>query len=400
MSESLMLNPDLGADSTFARKGGEPLQRNLLLAFLPYLGTPLKGSSVEKETRKRVAEALGFLKGALGPWKLAWGPGIYQAAVGSVAANTMFVVENQDTGELFISIAGTNPFSAYAWIDEDMAISKTVRWQYGDAPAEAALSMATQNGLLALQGIVPHSGQGKNMSLQAFLERRFAREGDAVEITVSGHSLGGALSPAVGLWLLDTAKNWDIHSRASISVCAFAGPTPGNEEFATYISERLGDRLNRVANPYDAAVHAWNIGDIAKMKALYTPDIPRDTLFDRAGDAAISATHGIRYQQPGFNPTILDGRINTHLISPMLPSFINMITQVLYQHTIAYFKLIGVPPLQSEESLFHHVVRELDHVVNTTLTSFGVPWILGLPIRAGARIAAEAFALLPKSWTR
>ena len=56
---------------------------------------------------------------------------------------------------------------------------------------------------------------------------------------------------------------------------AYAGPTPGNDDFASYIEERFGDRLHRIFNPLDVVTHAWNVGDLAR---LALPEVERARL--------------------------------------------------------------------------------------------------------------------------
>ncbi|MGH9905070.1 MAG: lipase family protein [Pyrinomonadaceae bacterium] len=56
-------------------------------------------------------------------------------------------------------------------------------------------------------------------------------------ISVTGHSLGGALSPAVALWLSDTKAQWDPSGRSSLACLPSAGPTSGDQAFATYYME-------------------------------------------------------------------------------------------------------------------------------------------------------------------
>src|SRR5215471_18196826 len=82
----------------------DPAKRNLILAFLPYLGAPLSGRDAHDKTRELVAGGLEFFQPSIGPWKLVWGPGVFQVVPDAVPANTMFVAEHEETGELFISI--------------------------------------------------------------------------------------------------------------------------------------------------------------------------------------------------------------------------------------------------------------------------------------------------------
>jgi lipase (class 3) len=340
MTSPIEFNPQLCETSA---EDLDLIQRNLIMAFLPYLGAPLSGSDVSQKAGKLVEAALESLKGPLGPWEVVWGPGVFQVLPEEIPANTMFVARHQQTRELFISIAGTNPFSAYAWFVEDFEVDETRTWGYGGAPGSVALSKGTLKGLRVLQGMVPPTGiPGENQTLANFLEAHLDQEGEPVEVTVSGHSLGGALSPTLALWLLDTQKEWDHHTRAMISVYAYAGPTPGNDDFASYIDARFGHRLHRIANPLDVVTHAWNVGDLAELKALYTPEISRDAYWDKAVDFAIAATNGISYRQIDPSPVLLDGKVKKELVWRWVPPLVNLAGQVLYQHTLAYFELLGV----------------------------------------------------------
>jgi hypothetical protein len=240
----------------------------------------------------------------------------------------MFVARHQQTGELFISIAGTNPLSAYAWLAEDFDVAQTRAWGYGEATEGVATSKATLTGLRALQSMVPPPGlPGENRTLVKFPEAHFKAQSERVTVTVSGHSLGGALSPTLALWLLDTQMEWDHKTRAIISVYAYAGPSPGNEDFAAYIEDRFSDRLHRIFNPLDVVTHAWNVADLVELKALYTPDIPRDAHWDKATDFLIATTNGISYRQIDPRAVPLNGMVKQELVLRWIPTQVNLVGQ-------------------------------------------------------------------------
>ncbi len=393
MSSPIDLNPRLCETSA---EELDLTRRNLILAFLPYLGAPLSGSNVSEKALELIVTALESLRKPLGHWEVVWGPGVFQVLPGAIPANTMFVAEHQETGELFISIAGTNPFSAYAWFIEDFNVSETRAWSYGDAPENVALSKGTLKGLLALQGMVPPNGvPAANVSLEGFLATRFAAEGPPVEVTVSGHSLGGALSPAVALWLADTQKEWDHHTRAAISVYAYAGPTPGNDHFADYINHRLGDRLQRIANPLDVVTHAWNVCDLADVKALYTPELSRNTLWDKAVDVFIAETNGVHYRQIDPNVLELPGKVKEELVWWLLPDLVNYVGQVVYQHTLAYFELLEVEYPESTAAVGRHLAHGTDAAAREILRRAGAgPW-LARALGAGLRLLTETYSRIP-----
>jgi hypothetical protein len=393
MTHQIEFNPQL------CEMSGEDLeltQRNLIMAFLPNLGSPLSGSDVNKQAFKLVRLALESLKGPLGPWELVWGPGVLQVLPGAVPANTMFVARHQQTRELFISIAGTNPFSAYAWLAEDFDVDQTRAWGYGDPPEGVATSKATLTGLRALQGMVPPPGiPGENRTLAEFLEAHINEETKPVTITVSGHSLGGALSPTLALWLLDTQEEWDHRTLAMICVYAYAGPTPGNDDFASYIDDRFGERLHRIFNPLDVVTHAWNVADLVELKALYTPEISREALWDTAVDFLIAATNGINYQQIDPRAVPLDGKVKKELASRWIPPVVNLVGQVLYQHTLAYFELLGLAYPEKQSALGRQLAHQTNTIASEILKRAGVWAPLSQVLGASLRIFAETYSRAP-----
>jgi len=393
MTKLIDLNPQLCEMSC---KDLDLTQRNLILAFLPYLGVPLTGTDVSQQAGELVETSLEALQGPLGPWELAWGPGVLQVLPGAVPANTMFVARQRETRELFISIAGTNPFSAYAWLAEDFDVDESRPWGYGDAPAGAATSKATLTGLRALQGMVPPPEMpGGNVTLAEFLAEQFDNETGPIDITVSGHSLGGALSPTLALWLLDTQQEWDPESLATISIYAYAGPSPGNKEFAKYIDQRFGERLKRIFNPLDVVTHAWKVSDLAELKALYTPDISRDALWDRAVDFLIATTNGIQYRQIDPGAIALDGEVKQELVFRWTLPLVNLVGQVLYQHTLAYFELLGIAYPEKQSALGRHLAHQSDDIASEILKRTGVWWPLSKALGVGLRVAAEVYSRTP-----
>jgi len=243
--------------------------------------------------------------------------------------------------------------------------------------------------------VAPNDVSHKDVTLEKFLTGRFKRTGDPIAITVSGHSLGGALSPTLALWLLDTQSEWDPHGRATIDVYAYAGPTPGNARFATYIDDRFGERLHRIANPMDVVPHAWNVGDLAELKALYAPEIPRDALWDTAANVVIQATNGINYRQIGREPVVLAGRVKTDLIWHLAPPLVNLTTQVLYQHTVAYFELLGLPYPEQRSALGRHLAAQTGHVTKELLDRSGRSELVAGTLASALRLVAEAYSRIP-----
>jgi hypothetical protein len=202
-----------------------------------------------------------------------------------------------------------------------------------------------------------------------------------VQVAVAGHSLGGALSPTLALYLVDKKSDWDPENKASVGAFPTAGPTPGDEGFASYYEKQIA--ANKIYylsqhNALDAVPHAWEKSDLEKIPTLYEDYIkqpsnanPAETLTGTLATVAalnaLSAKNiaGIpvnRYKQ--ISPsTILQGSFNTtiddeiskklkyiRLVLPLalgkyaayLRNLVRFAAQAGTQHVTAYYSLLDV----------------------------------------------------------
>lgn len=221
----------------------------------------------------------------IGEWDLAWGPRVFQAQDSSVADNAMYIARSKsDSAQIVVAISGTNPISAYGWIIEDFLINPTMQWPYN--PQGGKITHGTYKGIGNLLGMVDG---GK--TLLGYLEDQVSRSDKPLSITVTGHSLGGALSPAVALMLQDTqgkANGWDPESKSSISVLPSAGPTPGDVTWRDYYDKQLGGRTDRLWNAIDVVPHAWQISMLEAVPTLYAPQIPENKYIDNLINLAVA----------------------------------------------------------------------------------------------------------------
>src|SRR5262249_21292014 len=163
------------------------------------------------------------------------------------------------------------------WLVEGFLVSgdRQVPWLTGQPfSLERKISLGTFIGLRALQTLKPGPTlPGAGATVRDFLATQV---GAPIEINLGGHSLGGALSPTLALWLAARRSDWDPAGHASLSVLPSAGPTAGNQEFADYSDGKIGPRVTRLHNPFDIAPDAWAVADLQAIPTLYAPEIQPD----------------------------------------------------------------------------------------------------------------------------
>jgi hypothetical protein len=253
----------------------------------------------------RVLSNAGVQK-LIGVWTPMWGPVVTEPRTGrwrSVAANTMFVAaqRGENGGMTYvISIAGTDPISFYGWVSEDFDVVQTVPWSsalqlnfQGGINTDQSLpliSQGTGNGLQALLNEMTYEGN----SLLTFLTAEVAKApAGPLEVIVTGHSLGGALSASLALLLADTqgvAGGWDPNARVVVSALPSAGATPGNAVFAAHYDAVLGLRTNRLWNSLDVIPHAWETDLLVQSPHLYFPYIAPNAAVRALVDIVVANT--------------------------------------------------------------------------------------------------------------
>jgi len=317
-------------------------QTVFFLSMLSNLAISQTGSVdyLEQYAAEHIDAHLKAQQSDIGTWTRVWGPAVYQAPRSTVTDNVMYVARNNATPPQYVvCVAGTNFNSAFDVLIEDLFVGRQVPWFYGHPPSGAAIAAGTFIGLSVLQVLTPGPAMpGAGQSLHDFLKGQTSQP---IQLITSGHSLGGALSPCVALWLLDTQRTWDPQSRATISSEPSAGPTAGNAAFAQYYDGRLGPATTNIHNSIDIVPHAWNDTDLSELPNLYNPPIAPDAVVDGLVAGARKLAEDGRYTQieTGLQ---LDGSVNTSIVDPQRLPFENYLVQAGYQHIDAYFDLLHV----------------------------------------------------------
>lgn len=332
------------------------------------LSTMANGDSNNEEAEKTAlqlqADLLASIQGKLAnsglqkligdSWQIAWGPFVYQNETPGDADNAMYVAYDPSSNVYVVAIAGTNYLSKFDWTQEDAGVAQIQDWKFGKNvpsgvtfPADVKIAPGTVKGVsLLLQ--MPGQGQ-TGTPLATWLKG--VQSSDATLI-FTGHSLGGALSPALAMALV-TQGVIDLSQWKAVYVYPTAGPTPGNAGLCALFSAlfpqtSLGTQPwqawnSLIWNSLDVVPHAWNETMLPQVPRLYAPTIPAppDILAKVAGAEVLAALQG--YQQlQSYGP--LAGELGTVSGSTADQQFDN---QALYQHVNAYKQLLGVEALLS-----------------------------------------------------
>lgn len=208
-------------------------------------------------------------------WGIAWGPAVYSfVAPGKDKErrfdNLVYVATNA-ANDYVVAIAGTNAKALLDWLLEDLAVHDMVQWPFGTSGDAGRISNATHTGLSILLSIMPCPGlRGAGQDLLEFLGS--AAQGKAINVSTTGHSLGGALSPALALALVDQRGKWDKSGQSTVVPYAFAGATPGDAAFAAYFQSNFPNFV-RVWNELDVVPHAWEVTELEEIPGLYGPPV-------------------------------------------------------------------------------------------------------------------------------
>lgn len=320
------------------------IQELFLMNISSNAGSSQTGSDIEHKVFKKIAS---YLKdNELTNWEIAWGPGVYRKEPTSTPDNVIFLAFNKTTSTYFLSVAGTNPYSIVDWI-EDLDTQTTQQWAWTD-DSNVQIASGTSSALDILSKLTGKActngvPAGDDITLQAYLTSTLQKAASvSCSMNTGGHSLGGALAPALALWLADTQSNWDPNNTIGhFSSSPSAGPTIGTAGFKSYYNSRIPD-TTRIHNSLDVVPHAWNTTDLEAVKTLYAPAIGNSDCVNWLVDRCLKKVSGIDYQQAGLNDMQLTGEINKDIINQYYPNGINIGLQLNYQHVDAYYHLLDL----------------------------------------------------------
>jgi Lipase (class 3) len=228
--------------------------------------------------------------------QVVWGPADL-AHWDRVSYSRAYVAGDASAGEYFFVIRGTDFESMSSWLQQDFDLDvaqpfANLPGNPPNVPADALISQGSFNGMCDLLKLTdPKSGQGLVDFLKA-LNPKY--------LHVTGHSLGGTLTPTMFAYLNAVLDGGGPSTR--IALWSFAGLTAGGTGFNTYVNAMLAqhpDFLWRIHNSLDIAPQCWEsfdgIESIYWGHDLHWDFIEKDAVRDLFADAA---QPGIGYAHP------------------------------------------------------------------------------------------------------
>lgn len=237
----------------------------------------------------------------IGNWQMVWGPCIYSDPLAdsyTAADLTMVLLKGKDPEDTaktmyVLSIAGTNSVSVYDWLYADLNVDSMFLWPAPPAPGNnnlAAFADASEGSASVTDTNITNSGNyisigmalgmkdllltmannnGTGKTLIDYLKANIT-SATPVELAVTGHSMGGALSPCVALALKDNQSYWDASNMFTVTAYPFAGPSPGNKNFADYFMKTIGaENFHGRYNTNDVAPRVFNSTSMLGISTMY-----------------------------------------------------------------------------------------------------------------------------------
>lgn len=280
--------------------------------------------------------------------QVVWGPVEYTPPDAYESVSLIYIVKgnivSQSNNEYTVVIRGTNFESWDSWEREDFDIATTVKFNtiVPTAPDAALIAKGTHTGMGYL---LHHSNDGNGISPHVFLKRL----GSNVKyLNVTGHSLGGTLTPPYFAFLCDYLFPGAFVPLNNCQPFSFAGLTPGNDAFNRFFLAYLQRNLKwRYVNPLDIAPNCW--WSLSNIQNIYVPyeswrrplmyyGLPESALFNRLfGEAAPN-----NYVQPSGEyrlPTAFHDKLE----------YLTWALQAMYQHHSTTYIALLTPATAAPE---------------------------------------------------
>ncbi len=273
------------------------------LAVLSYLSYAECWNPNREKVERGVRAAVERCAADSGVGEIVWGPVAYRKKGLLLTDSLMFAAKipgrvGAETERYALVFRGTNPGSITSWIFQDLAVSGMVPWTRRSPKTkhrDAWISMAADTALDIHESLA----DGGKTAFHWLMGLLAADSRKRVALSLTGHSLGGLMSTAYGLYLRDELAAAGLEKRVEINVCAFAGPTAGNAAFSDALEKEFGNGLALYDNPLDIAPLAWEERNLESViPVLYEPTIRPSKLYKEALSSFAAAVRGLGYDKP------------------------------------------------------------------------------------------------------
>ncbi|GAB5525492.1 MAG: hypothetical protein Roseis2KO_33640 [Roseivirga sp.] len=191
--------------------------------------------------------------------------------------NLTAVFQSEDGKQIVVAVAGTNFINRYDWFTEDVETETLLAWGKDLAinqPGSGSDGCIATGTAIALQttwnekDVDDKKGQTLVEWLSSYLSST-AFAADSFTLSVTGHSLGGAIAPVLAQALSDNQSAWCPSDKTvKIVTYPFAGPTPGDEAFQGYMEGGPVEIISTY-NKFDVVPHAWELSMIDEISGLF-----------------------------------------------------------------------------------------------------------------------------------
>ncbi|HEU4560745.1 MAG TPA: hypothetical protein VFS20_23025 [Longimicrobium sp.] len=351
----------------------------LSLAYAAYIdntlltGTPTLDAQIKTDLQNALsATASPLIPPVAGEWTVVWGPVTYTVPGALYQDGMMYVVQldsadDGGTPQYAVAVRGTNGTVMLDWLMFDFDILQMMPWPVGATGSDVVgqISESTSIGLAMLLNM--QDGDTGD-SLLTFLTKVMSNATGTTSICFTGHSLGAALSSTLALYMRDNQSTWDPKSHAIVTTVNFAGPTAGDQDFATYFDNQFAytgkpkltfwqpadsgspSYADCVRNNLDIVPMLWNQGTMDTLHKIYHGHLISNDLslpFGSSGvvTAIASALAPNQFTQIQSAQEAIKGKYIYPDDLPQGLSDYGWLAEAQYQHHCSYPVLLDVPAL-------------------------------------------------------